>query len=246
MRRVLPFALGLAILAVPLASEAQRHPFNAGGISIMGGQTLPKGRNAIAAGGFYPSMAWGQFTFGLAQSFDLGLRGDFFYASPLATGPFGYGFGFSVPMRVGISQTNKVGFALKLAPDVIMGDFADYDYGACYSYRGDVICHGDPYWNRRYYNDRYADEFGFGVGFPVSIVNIITGITTPFHIVFLSDADVTGIIFPIAPFGGAEVRLTDDLNVFGMGQFGISIESWSGYRDTDSFFRFWAGIEYAL
>ena len=254
MRRALPLAVCALLLAVPVASEAQRRPFNAGGVSVLGGQILPQNHNALAAGGLYPSIAWGQYTFALGRTFDLGLRGDLFWASPLSTNAFGWGFGFGVPMRIGLSQGQKVSFALKLAPDFIIGEFGS-DYYGCYHDRfGTLYCRGQPGWSRRYYNDYYGDDYGYGfgvdfgllVGIPVSIVNIICGITSPFHLVYLSDAEVTGFSFPIAPFGGAEVRLTDNLNVFGMFQFGVAFETWEGYHSNDGYFRFWAGIEYAM
>jgi hypothetical protein len=248
MRRVFPLVVTAALLAAPAVSLAQRRNFNAGGVSQMGGQIMPENRNGVAAGGLYPSILWGQFTFGMSRNFDLGLRGDFYWASPLSTGPFGFGFGFSVPMRIGIAQGQKASFALKIAPDIVMGNFSDV-YTGCYWYRGVHYCDGNRFYNR--YNDfgfgvGLGLDFGLLVGIPVSIVNILAGVTTPFHFVFFADSNVTGIVFPIAPFGGAEVRVADNLNVLGLMQFGMSIESWEGARNVDGYFRFWAGIEYAF
>jgi hypothetical protein len=247
---LLSIVLAVAVLA-PGAASAQRRMFNAGGVSQLGGQTVPASRNALMAGGLYPSFMWGQYTLGMSQGFDLGLRGDFYFASPLSTGDFGLGFGFGVPMRVGLSQSNKVAFALKLAPDFILGEFGDGDWhwNCYYDNRGRRFCRGDPDWNRDYDDDfgvGFGFEFGLLVGIPVSIVNIVTGITSPIHFVYIDAADDFVFVFPFAPFGGAEVRLTQDLNVFGMFQFGMAIQKWEDDTDLDGFFRFWAGIQYAL
>ncbi len=247
---LLSCVVAVAVLA-PGAASAQRRMFNAGGVSQLGGQIVPPNRNALMAGGLYPSIMWGQYTLGMSQTFDLGLRADFYIASPLSTGDFGMGFGFGVPMRIGLSDSNKVSFALKLAPDFVLGEFGDNDWGWCYSDRfGRRYCQGNRDWRDDYYDDPFGIgfglEFGLLVGIPVSIVNIVTGITSPIHFVYVDGPDDFVFVFPFAPFGGAEVRVADDLNVFGMFQFGMAIQKWENDTDLDGFFRFWAGIQYAM
>lgn len=252
MRRALATLVLGALLVCALAApaSAQRRDFSAGGVSQFGGQTLP-GRNALAAGGLYPSL-WFQFTLGLSRRFDLGFRGDLFYASPLEN-EYGPGLGFSLPMRLALTQGGKVSIALKLAPSVIAGEFEDdeLDGRYCRHTAGGWRCWNDP---DDFYDGYNDDDFGFGMGFefgvlmgiPVKIVNIIVGITSPFHIVFFEDHDGADIYFPIAGYGGAEVRLTDRLNVFGLIQPGVSYHSNERGTEMEGFFRFWAGIEYAL
>lgn len=218
----------------------------AGGSSQFGGQILQ--RNALAAGGLYPGLFF-QYTMGMSRRFDLGFRGDLYYASPVET-TYGPGLGFSLPMRLGLLQGQKLSIALRMQPSFIMGDFED-DHGYCHSHgRDGWHCHD----NRGDFYDYDDDDFGIGFGFefgvlfgiPVRIVNIIFGITTPFTIVFFEDHDGADVFFPVAGFGGVEVRVAERLNVLGLVQPGITFHSNEARHHTEGFFRLWGGIEYAL
>ena len=92
----------------------------------------------------------------------------------------------------------------------------------------------------------FGFEFGVLVGIPVGIVNILVGGTSPFHIVFFEDHDGADFFLPITGMGGAEIRLGERLNVFGLIQPGVTFQWNEHFDDTEPFFRFWAGIEYAL
>lgn len=245
----------VSLLAVPSGAQRRRE-FRSGGVSQLGGQVLPPHRNALAAGGLYPSMGWFQFTKGMSRSFDMGFRGDLFYASPLSSDEFGWSLGFTIPMRIGLSGSNKVAFAIKIAPDFVIGELEDDSFGDgychCHDVRGAYDCHcHDDY---RDFDDFDDDDFGLGPGFevgllvgiPVSIVNIVCGITSPMHFIFFEDHEGIDLFFPIAPFAGAEIRLRDDFNVFGVFQGGITIHSNEFDSDQEGYFRFWAGIEYAM
>lgn len=253
MRRALATLTLGAVLVCALAAPAaaQRRDFANGGVSQFGGQVLPRG-SALSAGGLYPSL-WFQFVMSMSRRFDLGFRGDLFYSSPLEN-EYGPGFGFTLPMRLALSTGGKVSIALKLAPTFIAGDFEDDEFDGDYCRvlsDGSWRCYGN---RRDFYDDYDDDDFGLGfgmdfgvlIGIPVRIVNIIVGLTSPFNIVFFEDHDGMDVYFPIAGFGGAEIRLTDKLNVFGLAQPGVTIHSNGHGSEMEGFFRFWAGIELAL
>ena len=253
MKRTLGTLVLAALLICSAASSAnaQRRDFAAGGVSQLGGQTL-QGRNALATGGLYPGL-WFQFTMGLSPRFDLGFRGDLNYASPLET-TYGPNFVFSLPMRLSIAHGQKVSVALKLAPSFLAGEMEDDEFKGQY-------CHavGPTGWHchrglNGFYGDAADSDFGMGFGFefgvlvgiPVKIVNIIFGLTTPFAIVFFEDHDGADIYIPFAGFGGAEIRVGERLNVFGLIQPGMSVHTTTYGTEMEGFFRFWGGIEYAL
>lgn len=249
-RALTTLALTASLCLATAPAQAQRREFANGGVSQLGGQVLP-GRSAIATGGLYPGL-WFQFTTSLSRRFDLGFRGDLYYASPLGN-QYGAGTGFSLPMRLALSQTSRVSVALKLAPSFIAGNFEDDELNGVY-------CRDTPdgwrCWDNRnaFYRGYDNSDFGLGMGFeigvlvgiPVKIVNIIVGITSPIHLVFYDDHDGGDLYIPVAPFGGAEIRLTDKLNVFGMAQPGVTFHSNGHGREMEGYFRFWAGIELAL
>lgn len=252
MRRALGTAALATLLLGGLAApaRAQRRDFASGGSSQFGGQIL-QGHNALATGGLYPSL-WFQFTMGMSRRFDLGFRGDLYYASPVQT-TYGPGLGFSIPMRLGLLGGQKLSIALRMQPSFIMGEFEDdrFDGAYCHS-------HGPQGWhchdNRGDFYDYNDDDSGIGFGFefgvlfsiPIRMVNVIFGLTSPFTIVFFEDHDGADVFFPVAGFGGVEVRVAERLNILGLVQPGMTYHSNEIGSEMEGFFRLWGGIEYAL
>ena len=244
------------VCAAPSAAEAQRRRrapgFESGRpLSLYGGQTLGRG-SAIAAGGIFPGLFF-QYQAALSQRFDLGFRADLLWGSPYSSTTIGYGIQLAMPMKLAIAQGRRVAFSLRINPDLVFGSFRPHGGGDCFcrnwDRRGRCVDRGCG-WG---FFDADRDSFGIGcdiglnVGIPVRNVNIIFGASSPFHIVFLTDVDQVDVYFPIAPYGGAEVRLTPKIAVFGLGQFGFNLHAPEvGGSHGDTFLRLWGGIEVAL
>jgi hypothetical protein len=192
------------LAALPASALAEgRGPF-----SIRGGRLIGHGEDAISAGAGWPS-AYFQYDTGVSSSFDLGLRGEFFWGSPttshgrlLATH---LGAGLSAPLRLALSESRRIGIALGLRPGLYAGGFTG-SRGARF---------GD-------------DATGFGVqvapGALVTIaasdrLNVVAGAELPVLFLFVPDADVE-VFLPIVPFVGLEIGLADDLEATVLGAFG--------------------------
>lgn len=220
---------GLAFAAVLLAAAPARaqsaspeSPF-----STLGGKLLDHGEDAIATGFGWPGIFF-EYDLGVSSSFNLGFRGDLYFGNPFGGFDVGLGFGFAVPMRLRIAQLHRVDLAIKLAPRFYLGQLDA---------------------NRRDFDDK---AFVLGIGFEPGIlvgvrvheqVNIIAGASFPLLFAFDADHEEMEVWFPVVAFGGAEIGLSPNFNLFGQVSVGPAIHGGGDRTRAEALFALMFGLE---
>jgi hypothetical protein len=225
---------------------AARRPRVVRTVSVEGGQTLGRGGAALATGGLFPGV-FVEYLTGVDDRADVGVRGDLFWSSPYSAEGFGTGLGVSLPLRLGLARGPHAAVAFRVAPDMVLGRFgpmagcdcvARDAFGSCIELACDGPARGRP-------GMGIGCDLGVNVGIPIGNVNVLAGASSPIH--YVVSPGRTDLYVPIAPFGGAEVRLANDLNVFGLAQLGTALHDPSGQPTrAETFARLWGGIEVGL
>lgn len=120
-RRLVFVTLLLATL-LGAAPRARALPApTSGDPSAISGRTLGNGQVLLAAGVGWPGF-WAEGLFSPTRTFDIGVRGDVLYGSPLLGFGTGIGGEASVPMRLHLWASGDMDFSLAMRPFVTMGD----------------------------------------------------------------------------------------------------------------------------
>lgn len=231
--RLTPCVAVVLSLATVLASSTEARAQSAppqSPYSMFGGKLLDGGQSAIGAGFGWPGLFF-EYDIGVSSAFNLGFRGDLYFGNPFGGFDVGLGFGFAVPMRIRIAQLQRVDLALKLAPRFFAGQL-------------DV--------NQADLRDKaFVVGIGFEPGLLVGVrvhekVNVIAGVSFPVLFAIDTDHEQTEVWFPIAAFGGAELALSDEFNLFGTLGVGPSIHAGGRRTKAEAYFGLYLGFEYAL
>jgi len=126
MRGMLRYHAGLTTLLLALAvgtprvARALPSP-SSGDPSAISGRTLGNGQVLLAAGVGWPGF-WAEALFSPTRTFDLGVRGDVLYGSPLLGLSTGVGGEVSVPLRLHLWAKGSHDFSLAARPFLALGD----------------------------------------------------------------------------------------------------------------------------
>ncbi|MBI2895246.1 MAG: hypothetical protein HYY06_16955 [Deltaproteobacteria bacterium] len=231
MRSTLVLASLLSVLTAPIAARCQRARDQGPPFSVFGGELLRSSESTIAAGFGWPGL-FVQYDAGVSQRFGIGFRGDLFFGSPVGGFDTGMGFGLSVPMRLQLIRLRRVGIALKLAPRFFVGQL-DVNRGK-----------GHP-------DDELLLGFGFETGPLVSVhvhrqIDVIAGLTVPFLLAVDVDDRFSEVWFPVVAFGGAELSLSRDFNLWSTVSIGPAIHGGELATKAEAYFWFMFGFEYRI
>lgn len=218
------FALAAAAAEAQPRSTPQRRP----ALSLYGGHALPRGDSVLAAGAGFPGV-FVQYSAGVSDRTDVGVRADLLWSSPYSFAGAGTGIQLALPTRVMLAHGPRAAVALRFAPDVVFGDFAP---AAARDGERSIALGVDA---------------GVNVGVPVRPVEVVFGVTSPVHWVAATGSSRTDLHVPVAPYAGAEVRLTEGLGAFGIGQLGYDVHvPRNGTTHFDPFARIVAGLSVAV
>lgn len=112
--------VALATLSIPTAARALPAP-TSGDPSAISGRTLGDHQVLLAAGVGWPGF-WAEALFSPNRTFDVGVRADVLYGSPLLGFGTGIGGEVSVPMRLHLWASGHNDFSLAARPFATLGD----------------------------------------------------------------------------------------------------------------------------
>jgi hypothetical protein len=228
MRRVL-FATFLT-LAIARPATAQVP-------SIIGGKLLPSGTSGHHFGMGIPSTFW-EWWFGgdeMDYAFHVGLVYERWSGHDVSD--VDVGLDLEAPMRFHVAQKGRADIAFKFTPGLLIGD-QDRRLGR--GFDDDALILG------------LRPEFGLLVGIELTdIVTLATGGVLPLTFLVLErpgDDETLGVVVPLMPRVGVEVKPLDSLVAWALLELGptIGIADFDGDGDRDSDVdmgaRFWAGV----
>lgn len=221
----------LGIVAALLAAPAAHAEVP----SIIGGKLLPSGTSGHHFGMGLPSLFWEWWNGG--DEMDWALHVGLVYED--WSGEFSdvdVGLDLEAPMRFHIAKRDRADIAFKFAPGLLLGD------------------------QDRHFRGNADDAFVFGlrpevgvlVGIELSeIVTLATGGVVPLTFLVLEDGagdETLGVVVPIMPRVGVEVRAVESLVAWSLLELGptLAISDFDGDGDRDSDIelgaRFWVGV----
>lgn len=135
-----------------------------------------------------------------------------------------FGLALNLPLRWHVRQSGRTDIAFKLAPGALMG-----------------------------FIDRPGDDiFVLGLrgemGFPITValddrVNLLTGVTVPFSVFIVEDAD-DFVVIPLLPRIGVEFAADDWITPYFLMELGPTIGVGSGNTDVELGLRAWVGANF--
>ena len=169
----------------------------------------------LSVGLGWPSF-YTRFDFRSMGRFTLGLQGDLYYGMPVWGWASGFGFGFSVPMRIQLLQRQKWALGLMLRPGMYLG----------FSNRW--------YWNWYWDEDMTVVGPFFGLGLvasvtPLRFLNVFFGINNTLHVLVVVPEhhdSVADVFVPIMFFGGVELQVHRRIAVFSSLALGPTVGSY--------------------
>jgi hypothetical protein len=127
MRKMLMvFALAAAF---PFQANAQtRSIVGDGRYSLLGGEVLGKGVNAVSGEFGWPSITFG-YTHGMGQNWDIGAKFDLLYGVEGITSLTQFGLGFRVPMRATILRSDRLSVLVHVDPGLKLFTYSPAVFG---------------------------------------------------------------------------------------------------------------------
>src|SRR5712671_3090330 len=127
MRKMLMvFALAAAF---PFQANAQtRSTVGDGRYSLLGGEVLGKGVNAVSGEFGWPSITFG-YTHGMGQNWDIGAKFDLLYGVEGITSLTQFGLGFRVPMRATILRSDRLSVLVHVDPGLKLFTYSPAVFG---------------------------------------------------------------------------------------------------------------------
>jgi len=120
------FALAAAF---PFQANAQtRSTLGDGRYSLLGGEVLGKGVNAVSGEFGWPSITFG-YTHGMGQNWDIGAKFDLLYGVEGITSLTQFGLGFRVPMRATILRSDRLSVLVHVDPGLKLFTYSPAVFG---------------------------------------------------------------------------------------------------------------------
>ncbi len=115
MRKML-FLIALAAV-FPFQANAQTRSSTVGDgrYSLLGGEVLGKGVNAVSGEFGWPSITFG-YTHGMGQNWDIGGKFDLLYGVEGVTSQTHFGLGFRVPLRATVLRSDRISVLVHIDP----------------------------------------------------------------------------------------------------------------------------------
>jgi hypothetical protein len=219
------------VLVWLLFSFSSFDAFGASAFSMYGGKTIGGGRDAIAVGLGYPGLFF-EYGHGLTSQFDIGFRFEFDYGFPPGDLFTSIGLVLGVPMRWNLLSKGIVDLAIRFQPSLFMGYTPDHHW------------HHHYWWHGHFYYIGLGLDLGVPIGIKVHPrVTILTGMSIPASIFFISDPESANGAIPVAIHIGTEVHITNNLNFLFLIRVGPAI-FFGEHTDVDAYLNVYAGIEF--
>ncbi len=220
-------SLAMCVSAAPASADVRP---TSSDVSVLSGRTLGNGETVLWFDGGYPGI---RATAVLAPSsrLNLGLRGQFLYASPYMGFATGIGGSFEVPLRFLVYGHDTIDVSLTATPRFVLGE-------------GHIV--GEE--------GVFADDFGLGAsvdlgaraGFAVADrITLAAGLAAEAGVVAVPAADDPGGVFIFTGVVGLEAELSMDVV--------LTLEVTGGYGtspgilfDQRGVFRGYAGVAFLL
>jgi len=123
--------LMVAALAATFAFEANaqtRPALSDGRYSLLGGEVLSKGVNAVSGEFGWPSITFG-YTHGMGQNWDIGAKLDILYGVEGVTSATQFGLGFRVPLRMTVLRSDRVSVLVHFDPGLKVFTYSSALFG---------------------------------------------------------------------------------------------------------------------
>jgi len=123
--------LMVAALAATFAFEANaqtRPAVSDGRYSLLGGEVLSKGVNAVSGEFGWPSITFG-YTHGMGQNWDIGAKFDILYGFEGVTSATQFGLGFRVPLRMTVLRNDRLSVLVHFDPGLKLFTYSPALFG---------------------------------------------------------------------------------------------------------------------